>query len=176
MKDMLIYYNMLDCVPFITAVENLLLPYKQQGMDIFIRAISVSGVAKLQMMKLIEKETFFCLFPKWHADLYNTMSKQITGGFSIVFTCLAIAGKTKNRSHEIDDPEPVTLVLGLNANSLYLHAIVQNNSTGYFCCNKEEENYRPDLCLKFGFQAYQWMSYVSHTEEKFIQSRYNMGE
>ena len=29
---------------------------------------------------------------------------------------------------------------------------------------------------KFGLQAYQWLSYVSHTEEKFIQSRYNMGE
>ena len=83
LKDMLIYYNMLDCVPFINAVENLLLSYKQQG------------VAKLQMMKRIDKEAFFCLFPKRHADLYNTMRKQITGGLSIVFTRQAIANKTK---------------------------------------------------------------------------------
>ena len=176
LKDMLIYYNMLDCVPFITAVKNLLHPYKEQGLDIFKRAFSVSGVAKLQMMKRIEKETFFCLFPKRHADLYNTMRNQITGGLSIVFTRLAIAGETKIRSHEIDNPEPVKQVLGLDANSLYLHAIAQNNPTGYFCRYKEEENFRPDPCSKFGLQAYQWLSYVSQTEEKFIQSRYNMGE
>ena len=55
---------MLDCVPFITAVENHILPYKQQELDIFKRAFLVRGVAKLQMMKRIEKERFFCLFPK----------------------------------------------------------------------------------------------------------------
>ena len=61
------------------------------------------------------------------------MRNQITGGLSIVFTCLAIAGETKIRSHKIDDPEPLMQVLGLDANSLYLHAIAQNNPTGYFC-------------------------------------------
>ena len=75
------------------------------------------------MTKHIEKEIFFCLFPKRHEDLYNTMCNQITGGLSIVFTRLAIAGETKIRSHEIDDSEPATQVLGLDANSLYLHAI-----------------------------------------------------
>ena len=75
------------------------------------------------MMKRIEKETLFCLFPKRQADLYNTMRNQITRGLSIVFTRLAIASETKIRSHEIDDPESLTQVLGLDANSLYLHAI-----------------------------------------------------
>ena len=70
-------------------------------------------------MKRIEKETFFCLFPKRHADLYNTMRNQITGGLSIVFTRLAIADETKISSHEIDNPEPLTQVLGLDASSLY---------------------------------------------------------
>ena len=59
---MLVYYNMLDCVPFITSVENLLLPYKQQEFDILKRSFSVGGVAKLQRMKRIEKGTFLCLF------------------------------------------------------------------------------------------------------------------
>ena len=89
-------------------------------------------------MKRIEKETFFCLFAKQHADLYNTMSNQITAGLSIVFTRLAIAGETKIRSHEIDDPEPVTQVLGLDANSLYLHAIAQNNPTGFFLLQRRK--------------------------------------
>ena len=68
----------------------------------------------------------------------------------------------------------MTQVLGLDANLLYLHAIAQNNPTRCFCRYKEE-NYRPDPCSKFGLQAYQWLSYASHTEEKFIQSKYNMG-
>ena len=104
------------------------------------------------------------------------MRNQITEDLSIVFTRLAIAGHTKIRSHEIDDPEPMTQVLGLDVNSLYLHAVAQNNPTGYFCHYKEEENYQDDSCSKFGLQAYQWLGYVSHTEEKFIHSRYNMGK
>ena len=76
------------------------------------------------------------------------MCNQITGGLSIVFTRLAIADETKIRSHEIDDHELLTQVLGLDANSLYLHGIAQNNPTGYFCRYKEEENFRPDPCSK----------------------------
>ena len=61
------------------------------------------------------------------------MRNQIPEGLSIVFTRLAIAGKTEIRSHEIDDPEPVMQALGLDANSLYLHVIAQNNPIVCFC-------------------------------------------
>ena len=53
LRDMLIYYNVLDCVPFVQAVENLLQPYLELGLDIFKTLFSVSGVAKLQMIKKI---------------------------------------------------------------------------------------------------------------------------
>ena len=59
LKDMLIYYNLLDYAPFVTAVGNLLVSYKQQNLDIFKRAFSVSGVTKLQMMQRFEKDAFF---------------------------------------------------------------------------------------------------------------------
>ena len=55
---------MLDCVPFITAVESLLLPYKEHGLDIFLKVFSVGGVAKLQMMKCIETA---CISLQHHA-------------------------------------------------------------------------------------------------------------
>ena len=44
---------LLDTVPFVQAVQNPLQPYLQQGLDIFKTCFSVSGVAKLQMMKKI---------------------------------------------------------------------------------------------------------------------------
>ena len=168
LREMLIYYNLLDCVPFVQAVENLLQPYLEQGLDIFKTSFSVSGVAKLQMMKKIQKNAFFCLFPKRHGDLYKTLRSQLTGGLSLIFCRLAISGETKIRSHEIENPETVQKVLGLDASSLYLHAIAQNNPTGYFCRYKEEEDFRPDPCSKFGFQSYQWLSYVCCIQTKHV--------
>ena len=98
---MLIYYNLLDCVPFVQAVENLLQPYLEQGFDIFKTSFSVSGVAKMQMMTKIKKNAFFCLFPKRPGDLYKSLRSQLTGGLSLIFCRLAILGETTIRSHEI---------------------------------------------------------------------------
>ena len=100
----------------------------------------------------------------------------MTGGLSLIFCRLAISGETKIRSNEIENPETVKKVLGLDANSLYLHAIAQNNPTGYFYCYKEEEDFRPDPCSKFALQSYQWLSYVAYKENMFLQTRFNMGE
>ena len=61
---MLVYYNLLDCIPFVQAVDNLVIPYKHQNLDIFKRSFSVSGVAKLRMMQKIVKNSFLYLFPK----------------------------------------------------------------------------------------------------------------
>ena len=127
LREMLIYYNLLDCVPFVQAVENLLQPYLEQGLDIFKTSFSVSGVAKLHMMKKIQKNAFFYLFPKRRGNLYKSLRSQLTGDLSLIFCRLAISGETKIRSHEIENPETVKKMLGFDANSLYLHAIAQNN-------------------------------------------------
>ena len=102
---MLVYYNLLECVPFIQAVGNLLIRYKQQNLDIFKRSFSVSGIAKLTMMQKIETNSFFCLFPKRHADLYKTLRNQLIGGLTIVFCRYAAAGETQIRNHKISNPE-----------------------------------------------------------------------
>ena len=99
LPDMLIYCNLLDCVPFVQAFQNLLQPYLQPGLDIFKTSFSVSGVAKLQMMKIILKNAFFCLFPKRHGDQYKTLQSQLTGGLSLIFCRLAIFGETKIHNH-----------------------------------------------------------------------------
>ena len=44
---MLIYYNVMDCGPFVEAVCKMLQPYLAQGIDIFKSSFSVSGVAKI---------------------------------------------------------------------------------------------------------------------------------
>ena len=43
---MLIYYNVMDCGPFVEAVGKMLQPYLAQGIiDIFKSSFSVAGVA-----------------------------------------------------------------------------------------------------------------------------------
>ena len=131
-KDLLIHYNQLDVRPFVQAVQKLLKPYFKDRFDIFKNSFSVSDAAKLKMLKAIEPELFFCLFPKGHADLYKALRAQLTGGLSIVFSRLAIAGKTKIRPHQIKDPETCQKLIGLDSSSLYLYAIQQENPTSYF--------------------------------------------
>ena len=80
----------------------------------------------------MKKKLFFCLFSKKHADLYRTLRSNITGGLSIVFTRLAIKDETKIRPHEVSNPETCKKVIGLDANSLYLHAISQDLPCSYF--------------------------------------------
>jgi len=85
LKYMLIYYNIMDCVPFVEAVGKLLSSYLKDRLDIFKSSFFVSGVAKLQMMKKISDKAFFCLFPKRHADLYKKLKLQLTGDYRLYF-------------------------------------------------------------------------------------------
>ena len=45
LRDLLVYYNLLDVNPFVEAVQKLLDPYVKDGFDIFKTSFSVSGVA-----------------------------------------------------------------------------------------------------------------------------------
>ena len=98
---------------------------------------------------------FFCLFPKRHADLYPTLRSNITGGLSIAFTRLDIKDETKIRPHKISNPEAYKKVIGLDATSLYLHAVSQDLPCSYFICYRGKDHYRPDPCYKYGLSSYQ---------------------
>ena len=97
-------------IPFVQAISNLLQPYFQDGIDLFKNSFSVSGAAKLQMQKEINCETFFCLFPKRHSDLYQNLRSHLTGSLSIIFSRLAISGKTKIRPHQVENPYTCAIV------------------------------------------------------------------
>ena len=118
-------------------------PYFQDGIDLFKNSFSVSGAAKLQMQKEINRGTFFCLFPNRHSDLYQKLRSHLTGGLSMIFCRLAISGETKIRPHHVENPYTCAIVRGYDANLLYLHSIMQKNPTGYFCRYQEKEAYHP---------------------------------
>ena len=155
LKGILIYCIVIFCGPFVEDVGKMLQPYLAQRIYIFKTSFSVSGVAKIQMLQRCEKEAFFCLFPKRHADLYHTLRSNVTGGLFIVFTRLAIKDETTIRPHETSNPETCKKVIGLDANSLYLHATFQDLPCSYFIRYQEKDHDRPDPCCKYGLSSYQ---------------------
>ena len=176
LRDHLIHYNLLDVNPFVQAISNLLQPYFQDGIDLFKNSFSMSGAAKLQMQKEINRGTFFCLFPKRHSDLYQKLRSHLTGGLSMIFSRLAISGETKIRPHQVENPHTCAIVRGYDANSLYLHSIMQKNPTGYFCRYQEKEAYRPQPAYRYGLACYRWLSWQEHCRNIRIQHKFNGGE
>ena len=155
LRDHLIYYNLLDVIPFVQAISNLLQPYFQDHVDLFKNSFSVSGAAKLQMQKEINRGTFFCLFPKRHSDLYQKLRSQLMGELSMIFCRLAISGRTKICPHQVENPHTCATVRSYDVNSLYLHSIMQKNPTGYFCRYQEKEAYHPQPAYRYGLACSQ---------------------
>ena len=89
------------------------------------------------MMKKILKDSFFCLYPNRHADLCKKMRSQLTGGLSIVFSRMAVAGETSIRPHQFKEPLIAQRVLEIDANSLYLSCVASTNRTGFFADTKK---------------------------------------
>ena len=154
LKDLLIYYNLLDVAPFIQAIANLLQPYFQDGIDLFKDSFLVSDAAKLQMQWKINHGTFFCLFSKRHSNLYQKLRSKLTGGLSMVFCRLAISGETKIRPHQAENSLTCAIVKGYDCNTLYLRAIMQKNPTGYFCRYREEDDYKPLPSCRYGLSCF----------------------
>ena len=96
---------------------------------------------------------FFACFPKKNSDLYQKLRSQLTGGLSMVFCRLAIAGQTKIRPHQVENPFTCAIVKGYDCNALYLHAIMQKNPTGYFCRYGKKTTLDPYLPADMGYPA-----------------------
>ena len=58
-RDIPIFYNICDCQPFTEALSKLLVPYLEESLDIFKTLYLVSDVAKILMIKKIQKVPFF---------------------------------------------------------------------------------------------------------------------
>ena len=135
-------------------------------------AFLLAELLKFKCSRDVKKKLFFCLFLKRHADLYHILRSNITGGLSIVFTRPAIKDESKISPHEIPNPETCKKIIGLDAKSLYLYAITQHLSCSYFIRNREKDHYHPDPCCKYGLSSYQWLKWISHSQNKEIQHKY----
>ena len=45
-----------------------------------------------------------------------------------------------------------------------------------FCALQRVRKFQPNSCSKYGLSAYQWLSWISQKENKFIQHKFNKRE
>ena len=94
-KDYLVYYNNLDCGPFVEAVEKLQKYYFDRNNDMFKISISLPGLAQKMLFECGRQAgASFALFDESNKDLYYTVKQNIIGGPSIIFNRYHKAGET----------------------------------------------------------------------------------
>ena len=125
-KDFLEWYNNLDVIPFIEAVEKMKEFYQNKKLDIFKDGVSLPGLVLKYLMKSTESK--FSLFEQEDKDLYDLMKNGIVGGPSIIFKRYVEAGKTLIRNGN----KLCKKAIGYDANALYLWAIAQDMPTGKY--------------------------------------------
>ena len=171
-KDFLEYYNNLDVGPFVTAVEKMQNFYFDKHIDLFKVAVSVPGVARSMLYKTAaDAGVSFSSVRPGDEDMYYLIKQNIVGGPSLIFTRDHEAGRTKMRNAE---DILCAIILGYDANALYLWAIDQFMPTGDYV-----RRFGPDLTPTFKGNLrnmFHWMDYVSKAEGITIWHQRNHGE
>ena len=132
-KDFLEWYNNLDVLPFIEAVEKMKTFYKAKRLDLFKDGVSLPGLVLKYLMKSTDSE--FYLFnekdkitneERKRNNLFYLLKDSIVGGPSIIFNRFHEANKTYIRQLN----KLCKKIIGYDANALYLWAISQMMPTG----------------------------------------------
>ncbi|CAH3030538.1 unnamed protein product, partial [Porites evermanni] len=132
-ENFLVWYNNLEVVLFIEAVEKMSQFWRERKIDMFKDGISVPGLTLKYLFSYLSPQTYFSLFDQANSDLYHLIKDNNTGGPSNIFHRYHVAGKTKIREAEEDEAaKPCEKIVGYDANALYLWALIQDMPTGSF--------------------------------------------
>ena len=171
-KDFLVWYNNLDVVPFLEALEKQSLVFASKNIDMFKSAVSLPGLATRWMFSVTESDQGLhgqppsnpvALIDKKTADLYHSVRKNLVGGPSIVFHRYHEAGKTKLREHQYGDEAKVCgRVLGVDANALYLWCVMQDMPVGHPIVREASNNFAPVTHQRQNSKAaHAWLEHLS---------------
>ena len=132
-KDFLEWYNNLDVLPFVEAIEKMKEFYKLKRLDVFKDGVSLPGLVLKYLIKSTDSE--FYLFDeedkitkedRKRNNLFYLLKDSIVGGPSIIFNRYHEANKTYIRGLN----KLCKKIIGYDANALYLWAIAQEMPTG----------------------------------------------
>ena len=173
-KDFLVWYNNLDVVPFIEAVEKMSQFWQDRKIDMFKDGISVPGLTLKYLFSFLDEQTYFSLVDQANSDLYHLIKDNNTGGPSIIFHRYHEAGKTKIREAEKGPAAKLCeKIVGYDANALYLWALMQNMPTGSYTRRMAENKFKPKGSIQM---AIEWLEWVAHKEQIHIRHQLNNTE
>ena len=170
MRDFLTWYNNLDVVPFVDALDKMKTFWQGYGIDMFKDCISLPGIAmRFEMSFLKEQGVFLSAFHT--PELYNLFRGGMVGGPAIIFKRYAEATKTaiRNNPHKLCQN-----IIGYDANALYLWALSQPMPVGlYTHWQYAGPKLQPTYPWK---EADEWLAWASHQRGTTLRSRMNEGE
>lgn len=127
MKDLLVYYNNMDVVPFLEAAQKMWDIFREMNIDMFKSGcVSLPGLAMLHMFDIVPPDTIFQLYGKQDSKYHDLVKQNIVGGPSIIFNRCSIAGFTKMQASGQD----IQTVEGYDCNALYLSTFMYDMPTG----------------------------------------------
>ena len=173
-QEFLIWYNNLDVVPFLEAVEKMSQFWQERKIDMFKDGISVPGLTLKYLFSYLSPQTYFSLFDQANSDLYHLIKDNNTGGPSIIFHRYQEAGKTKIR--EAEEGEAAKLcekIVGYDANALYLLALMQDMPKGSYTRRLSDNEFKPKSSVRM---AIEWLEWVANKEGIHIRHQLNNTE
>ena len=138
--DVLVWYNNLDLVPFLEALDKLIRFRRRYGVDRLKETISLPGLA-FKFEKSFLKEQGLHLSSFHSEELYQLFKDNLVDGPAIIFHRHAEKYQAKIRQSQYgQEARPVQRVLGYNANALYSWALSQPMPVGLLPPGASVEN------------------------------------
>ena len=186
MKDFLIWYNNLDVVPFLSALEKQVNIFSQKGIDMLKSAISLPGLATRWLFCVSDSSSplgappthSISLIDKHSEDLYHNIRRNLVGGPSIIFHRYHEAGETHIRKLEyLDKAKLCSTILGVDANALYLYCISSSLPVGFPKVRKKVNNFAIENgMLASSKAAHGWFHYLEEFKGVSLRHARNYGE
>ena len=88
LRDFLVWYNNMDMVPFLQAIDIQFSFYQQRDIDMFKQGISVPGLALLYLFNDLPKK----VFNEKNKYLHHLFKYHVVGGASLIFSAITRKG------------------------------------------------------------------------------------
>ena len=141
LRDILVWYNNRDVVPFLQAIHRQFAFYEERWIDMFKRDISIPGLTLLYLFNDLPEKSYFTLFNEKNKDLHQLVKDGIVGGPSLIFQRYHEKGATNIRHVE------------------YLWSLMQDMPTGWYTRRREENDFRPESAQLHGQKAAEWLKW-----------------
>ena len=161
--DYVRYYNNADVIGFVKAVNKMIMNERENNkLDMLKDSVSLPGLTQKYLFMNLPSSDYFVGFGQEHKHLVKLFRENVIGGPSIIF----------HRYHERDvtlikGKHLCKMVIGYDANSLYLYCMGKLMPTGYYTVQEERNNYRKET--RYSRESIQWLEHVMRTENVSIR-------